>query len=341
MRITTMTSTAPQYPRIAGAVAALLFAAAAACSESPVAPPVQVEKPLHAIEVTPGSATVLETYMTQLEVSFRAADGTALAAKPVTWSSGDTTIASVTPYGAVHARRPGAVTITAEHAGRVGVAHVVVEALRVTRITLSQNTVNVTFGQTVQVGATTGSQDGGYFPAKVTWTTSDPEIASVDSAGRITGGLAGTASVKARVGDVVAEVVVYSQGPAVPGRWRLSIQSIQDETSVCSIHNVVVEVTRSGNWLGGGTSDASHPSVECVPTGNAGEITTPFPPHGPLTGGVLGTRVTLNFALAEWYLNGTFVSPDRIEGDAVYFGDEQGENGAPVMRQGRFVLVRN
>jgi hypothetical protein len=332
-----------QYPRIAGAVAALLFAAAAACSESPVAPPVQVEKPLHAIEVTPGSATVLEGYMTQLEVSLLAADGTTLPARPVTWSSGDTTIATVTQAGFVRAHRPGPVTIMAQREGRAGTAHLVVEALRVTRITLSQTTVNVAYGQTVQVGATTGSQDGGYFPAKVTWTTSDPEIASVDSAGRITGGLPGTASVKARVGDVVAEVVVYSQGPAVPGQWRLSIQSIQDETSVCSVHNVVVEVTRSGNWLAGSTTDASHPSVACVPTGNAGEITTPFPPHGPLTGGLLGTRVTFNFPLSEWYLNGAFVAPDRIEGDAVYFGDDDGrpETGAPVMRLGRFVLVRN
>jgi hypothetical protein len=336
-----MNATPSQYPRAAGSLAALLLAAAAACSESPVAPPVPVEKPLHAIEVTPGNAVVLEGYMTQLEVSLIAADGTTLPPRPVAWSSGDTTIATVTQTGFVRALRPGPVTIMAQRDGRAGTAYLVVEALRVASITLTQNTVNVTFGQTVQVGATTGSQDGGYFPAKVTWTTSDPEIASVDSAGRITGGLPGTASVKARVGDVVAEVTVHSVGPAVPARWRLSIHSIRNETAVCSIGGLAVEITRDRNWLAGGTTEASHPSVECIPTGKAGEVSTPFPPHGPLTGGVLGTRVTLNFAQAEWYLSGAFVSPDRIEGEAVYFGDDQGENGEPVTRQGRFVLVRD
>jgi hypothetical protein len=325
-----MTARLSQYPRTAGL--AVLLLAAAACNDSPVPLPAPAEKPLHTVQVSPGEAVVLEDYAVQLDVVLRAADGTALPAMPVTWSSGDTTIATVTETGFVRALRPGKVTITAAREGKTGTARLEVEPLRVTSITLSRTSVGVGFGQVVQIGATTGAQDGRHLPATVTWTSSNPAVASVDSLGRITGGLAGIASIKARVGDVVAELVAQSTGPAVAGNWRLSIGGLEDVGSVCSVSGARLGLSIQGNTISGGT-DLHMPTVSCTPTEPGGTISEPAPPRGANSGLLTGAFVHLQFHNVGWMLQGTFVTADRIEGNAYYT-----ENGK--MRHGRFMMTR-
>jgi hypothetical protein len=325
-----MTACLLHYPRT---VTAALLLLAAACNDSPVPLPAPAEKPLHAVQVSPGEAVVLEDYATQLDVVLRAADGTALPARPVVWSSGDTTIATVSETGFVRALRQGKVMITAEREGKTGTARIEVEPLRVTSISLSRNSVGIGFGQVVQVGATTGAQDGRHLPATVTWTSSNPAVASVDSIGRITGGLAGSASIKARVGDVVAELVVYSTGPAVAGNWFLSIGGLEDAGSVCTVSGVRLGLSIQGNTISGG-SYLNVPSVTCVLSAVDGTISEPAPPRGANSGLLNGTFVHLQFHTVGWMLQGIFVASDRIEGNAYYT-----ENGR--MRNGKFVLTRN
>jgi hypothetical protein len=326
-----MTARLSQYPRTAGF--ALLLLASTACNDSPVPLPAPAEKTLHTVQVSPGDAVVLEDYAVQLDVVLRAADGTALPARPVVWTSGDTTIATVSETGFVRALRPGKVTITAAREGKTGTARLEVEPLRVTSITLSRSAVAIGFGQVVQVGATTGAQDGRHFPATVTWTSSNPAVASVDSLGRITGGLAGSASIKARVGDVVAELVAHSTGPAVAGDWLLSIGGLEDVGSVCTVSGVRLGLSVHGNTISGGTY-LNTPSVTCILTAVGGVIAEPAAPRGANSGLLTGTFVHLQFHNVGWMLQGTFVTADRIEGNAYYT-----ENGR--MRNAQFVLSRN
>jgi hypothetical protein len=325
-----MTARLSQYPRTA--TLAVLLLASTACEDSPVPLPAPAEKTLHTVQVSPGDAVVLEDYAVQLDVVLRAADGTTLPAWPVVWTSGDTTIATVSETGFVRALRPGKVTITAAREGKTGTARLEVEPLRVTSITLSRSAVAIGFGQVVQVGATTGAQDGRYFPATVTWTSSNPAVASVDSLGRITGGLAGSASIKARVGDVVAELVAQSTGPIVTGDWLLNISGLADVGSVCTVTGARLALSIQGNTISGGTY-LNMPSVTCVLTEAGGTISAPAPPRGANSGLLTGTFVHLQFHDNGWMLQGTFVTADRIEGNAYY-----SENGR--MRNGRFALTR-
>jgi hypothetical protein len=337
-----------RLPRTAHRLAVLLLAAtAAACDGTPdLLPPAgggpPAEKPLHHIRVTPGAHTMLEGHMVQLDASFHAADETPVGARPLQWTSADSTIASVNALGTVRAHRPGTTTITVAHGDRRAYAEIVVDTLRVARITVTQQIVHVGFWQTVRVGAYPVAQDGRSMNVPVTWTTSTPEVATVDSTGRIQGRLAGSASVKARVGDVVAEVVVYSAGPVMPGNWRLSVTDLkdEDENSVCFVADVRLEITGTGLRLDGGTKAWSSPQVSCSPLRAGVTVTTPVPPAGGVVGSRYGASVSLQFEQVEWSFSGEFVSADRVEGEARYVDTWSGPNGFPVIRTGRFVLTR-
>lgn len=320
----------------------LLLALAAAACDNPAGegnggytPP--QPKPLAALEVTPGEATILEGYMTQLEVAFRAADGTGLAARPVAWSSSDTTVAVVSESGTVRARAAGEATITASAEGKEARAEIEVEALRAARLTLSHQQLHLAFGQTAQVGATAAAQDGSWFPAQVTWTTSTPEVATVDAQGRITGTGYGSASVKARVGDVVAEVYVTSQAPVLPGAWVLSVEGLEGGGTVCTVENAHLNLLLDGAWIAGGTQAWSDPRVSCAVAGGEPPYTTPFAPSGAATGWIAGKALSLRLNQSGWILNGEFTAAGRIEGTATYREDV---DGGLRVRTGRFVLRR-
>lgn len=322
-------------------LALLLVLAAAAC-DNPAAegnggqtPP--QPKPLAAIEVSPGGATILEGYMTQLQVAFRAADGSELAARPVTWSSSDTTVAVVSETGTVRARAAGEAIITAAAEGKASSAAIEVEALRATRLAVSQWQLHLAFGQTVQVGATATAQDGSWIPAQVTWTTSTPEVATVDAQGNVTGTGHGSASIKARVGDLVAEVHVTSQAPVLAGSWLLSVEGLQGEGVDCSVGNVHLALLVEGTSIAGGAQPWSDPRVSCEVTGGEPPHATPLAPTGAATGWADGTRVVLHLHRSGWAFSGAFTAAGRIEGTAAYGEDS---DGGLRIRTGRFVLRR-
>jgi hypothetical protein len=317
-----MTATALRIPTL------LLVLAASACDgEAPTGstPPAQQPKPVATVQLSPDRTVIVEGWMRQMEMELFAADGTSLGARPALWSSSDTTVAVVSAEGAVRARRAGTAVVTAQVEGRTGQATVEVEARRATRLSLSHHTLGLGFLQSAQVGATAAAQDGGYIDAKVTWTTSDSTVVAVDSTGRVTARSAGTASVKARVGDVVAEVYVSAAGPVLAGNWRLIVRDVENGETACSVDGVSVRAIVNGMQVSGGTESWSSPVVSCADLAA---------PSGAMQG--LIQRTTVSLAIGAWMLDGTFTTADRIEGTARYYEDPMGFS----VRTGRFLLVR-
>ena len=74
------------------------------------------------VRVQPDSVSLSVGASTRLSASFRDAAGNVLGERPVQWSSGDVSIATVDASGAVTALRPGKVTITATSGGVSGTA---------------------------------------------------------------------------------------------------------------------------------------------------------------------------------------------------------------------------
>ena len=124
--------------------------------------------------------------------------------KNVTWSSSNTSAASVSSYGQVSARSAGTATITcraADGSGKYATCRVSVESatVYVSSITLNNSSLSLGVGETSQLSAsvypTTATN------RSVNWTSDDTSVATVSSGGLVTAKSAGTAVITCKSKD--------------------------------------------------------------------------------------------------------------------------------------------
>ncbi len=118
--------------------------------------------------------------------------------KTVTWTSSDPEIATVDENGSVTAVKEGNATITASTAnGLTATCAVSVNSkiIEVTGITIVPSTLTLPEGETRTLTATLQPENAS--DKNVTWTSSDPEIASVDQEGNVTAVKEGVAIITA------------------------------------------------------------------------------------------------------------------------------------------------
>lgn len=118
------------------------------------------------------------------------------AVTTVTWSSSNEAVATVT-NDTVNAVGVGnaIITVTAVNGGKSDRVTVTVTPIEVTRITLSETAVEVFIGASVELTATIEPEDA--TDKRISWSSSDNSIASVDD-GRVTTRGIGTATITAR-----------------------------------------------------------------------------------------------------------------------------------------------
>lgn len=120
----------------------------------------------------------------------------AVTNKTVKWSSSDKTIAKVSSKGVVTALKSGTVTIKATSGdGKVSASCRVTVLQPVTSIKLSETKTSVKIGKLKVITATVKPTDA--TNKKVTWTSSDTSIATVDSDGVVKGIKKGTVTITA------------------------------------------------------------------------------------------------------------------------------------------------
>ena len=176
----------------------LLFA----CSEK------ESEVHVESVSVSPSSKELGIGETVQLSAQVTPSTSTK---KDISWSSSKPSVASVSPSGLVTAIGEGTATITATADGKKGESKVtVVGAL--SGISLSKTTLNLAVGDSETLTATP-------VPASATpkgalqWSSSDPQVASVDG-GKVTALKAGTTNVAVSVDGFQAECSVTVNKPA-------------------------------------------------------------------------------------------------------------------------------
>jgi uncharacterized protein YjdB len=183
-----------------------------------VAPP---PAPVASVTVTPPTAQVQVGGSVQLTATPRDAGGTPLTGRTVTWSSSAPLVASVDANGRVTALLPGTATITATSEGRSGTSTVTVTALPpapVASVSVTPPTAEVQTGGTVQLTATPRDALGNPLAGRaVTWTSSNPAVATVNASGLVTAVSPGTATITAtsegRTGTSTITVVAPPPAP--------------------------------------------------------------------------------------------------------------------------------
>ena len=163
------------------------------------------------VELSPSSLEFVSIGATAtLSATVKDAAGVTISDAPVTWSSSNTAVVTVSSAGLVTSVAVGTATITATSGSLSATASVTVTELVATTITLSPTSLSFTsLGATSTLIATVKDQNGATMSgATVTWATSAASVATVSSAGLVTSVGNGTATITATSGTLTATATV-------------------------------------------------------------------------------------------------------------------------------------
>jgi uncharacterized protein YjdB len=155
--------------------------------------------------------------------------GRVMPNSPVTFSSSDAAVASISPTGLLTGVTPGAATISATSGGKTGTAQVTVTNVPVASVAVTPNAPTIQVGRTVALTAQALGGSGQQLSGRtVAWSSGTPAVAQVSSTGVVTGVSSGTAVVFASIDGVlgwanvtvvqvpVASVTIAPATPSVP-----------------------------------------------------------------------------------------------------------------------------
>jgi uncharacterized protein YjdB len=185
-----LSAIAPGAALISAKVDALIATATVTVAQVPVA----------TVTVTPALDTVILGGAVQLAAVEKDAGGNPLSGRAVAWTSSDESVAIVTSAGRVVSQAVGSATITATSEGKLGAATIVVIPVPVATVAVSPATQSVDVGSsTPAFTAVTKDGSGNVLTGRaVVWTSSDPNIATIDSTSGIASGVApGTVTITA------------------------------------------------------------------------------------------------------------------------------------------------
>ena len=154
--------------------------------------------PVASVRLSSTHQSLFVGQVTQLTADPLDGSGRLLANRPVTWTSSDVDIATVTESGLVTALSPGGTIITATAEGRSAFASITVAAIPIASVVITPAVNEVFVGQTTQLTAEARDVSGAPLTDRViVWATNRPQVATVTSEGLVTAISSGTATITA------------------------------------------------------------------------------------------------------------------------------------------------
>jgi len=152
--------------------------------------------PVATVDVSAPPASIVVGQSAQLSATAKDAKGNTLTGKTATWSTSSATIATVSSAGLVTGVAPGTASITATIDGKAGSQPVTIVPPPVASVTVSLASSTVPTGQNTQATAVTRDAANNVLTGRnVAWSSSNPLIASVSSAGLVTGLTTGSTTI--------------------------------------------------------------------------------------------------------------------------------------------------
>ena len=181
------------------------------------------------------SITMEEEGSTTLVATVKPDDATD---KSVTWSSSNTSIATVDQSGKVTAVKEGSATITARASNKQATCSVTVKkkVIAVTSVTLNKTELSLNKGQSETLTATVKPDNA--TDKSVTWSSSNTAVATVDSNGKVTAVAGGNATITAKAGDQQATCAVTVSVPLESislNKTELALNKGQSETLTATV----------------------------------------------------------------------------------------------------------
>lgn len=180
---------------------------------SPV-PPVAVAT----VTVSPSPASVLEGATLQLNAATLDSVGAALTGRTITWTTSNDRVATISASGLLKGVAAGSATITATSEGQSStVAATVTASVVVASVATSPATASILAGTSLQLVASPKDASGTVLSGRsVSWSSSNPSVASVSTSGLVTGVAGGSASIYATVDGIRGATALTVTQSSVP-----------------------------------------------------------------------------------------------------------------------------
>lgn len=215
-----------------------------------------------------GSLTVGETLQLTATVAPAAAAGAKL-----TWTSSKPDCAAVSSTGLVTAKAKGSVTITASTDNGKSASCTITVAPKPEGVSLSETNLSVVEGNSVKLTASV--KPGDVVDKTITWKSSEPAVATVDSEGNVTGVKEGKATVTASAWNGVSATCSVTVTPLPQGvtlsETELTLTEGESATLTATVTPAAV-ADKSVTWSSSAPSVASVSStgkIEALSEGNA------------------------------------------------------------------------
>ena len=254
--------------------------------------------PVGSVTVAPNTLSLTPSQTGTLAATVTDANGAVVTNRPVTWTTSDAAIATVSQTGVVTAVTPGSATITAATGSKSGTAAVTVSQTPVANVVVAPTSLALTQGQTGTLTATVTDANGAPLVRTVNWTSDHTNIATVSSAGLVTAVSPGSAVITADAGgksstaSVTVTPVPIASVSVSPLTATLTVGQGTTLTATVTDANGAVASSASVAWSSSNPGVAAVSSTGDVTTGSAGTATITAS-----SGGKSGTAmITVNAA---------------------------------------------
>ncbi len=177
--------------------------------------------PVASIVVTPTVDTIVENQTVQISAEPRDSADNPLPGRVVTWTSSDPAVATVDGDGLVTGLTVGTVTITATSEGVEGTSTITVDPAPVAQVIVTPTSATIGIARVVPLKADVEDPSGNPLVRSVTWSSSDPSVASVSPEGVVFAADVGVCTITAESEGVQGTATITVQAgaalPAFPG----------------------------------------------------------------------------------------------------------------------------
>jgi uncharacterized protein YjdB len=265
--------------------AAVLLAGACAPPSDSIKNPDPQAPVIASVSITPPSILLQVGKTLQLQGAARDSAGNSIADRVAQWKAADTSIATISAAGVLAGRKAGSTTVTLTIGGKSANAPAAIALVPVAAVSVSPSGPAAQVGATVQFSATARDASGNALTGRsLAWSSSNPSVATVNSAGLASTVAAGTANIVAVCEGVSGQstITVSNTAPPPPaavatvtvslGSSSLTAGQTTQATAVLKDANGNVLTGRTITWSSSSTAVATVAAsglVSAVSQGNA------------------------------------------------------------------------
>ncbi len=259
----------------------------------PPPPPPPPPAPVASVLVSPNNQSIVVGKTHTFVATARDAAGNNLPGRTVSWTSGNSAIASVSQEGVVTAVTIGTTTISATSEGVAGSATVTVDPVPVALVAISPGTLSLTVGRTETLTASARDAEGNLLAGRaVTWRSSAPAVATVSATGEVSALSIGSAVITATIGGVDGTAPATITAPTVTS---ISIQPSTPTVVAGTTTQLTATARDAGNNpLTGYSFTWTSSTPEVATVSQAGVVTSHTPGSTTISAtsqGVFGTAI--------------------------------------------------